>query len=1020
MAINGDQRINFFTRRILGATDLDNRFRTPLEEAAQRFGKALTTGGTTADDPGAFFETAVVQDGVGLNHLTFLDLFGTDGKGNIISAAAGSTYTTEVPFEDAGAATYHMAAKLDYVATKTDVNLTNGEPEYDYFTLRLGHREEPSAVAVVGGGTQLELTLGNHQLDGADDFTGRTCVIWKKTPDSDETAVAIEQIVIAGNIATTTGVLGQSTPSTTASDYFVTILGPVITRSSSVQSLGGYAYIGSVVGGGAPRTFDDAGQTVLLDAEEATAAFVDLLRKGWIERPTVAVVGSGYDITGAGEVFSNGSVGPTPLFTSPGPYATSSTFYVSWSPIDASFVEYTSWDDANAGNRVPLLVFTTDGVGDLDQFEFIAWHQKKFPETLRLSVSADPEHYGAFKTLEEALARAYSIQTGSTIGAKSIVIDVRSDLDVGGAIDQPFHFPVNVTIRAAHPNLGRTQYFGPLFGAGVLPDRLKGYNISWSGNHSLFRIQNGADMTGWAFIGLNFWPTGTFTLARSVVEVAATALSLTGVAFYGCGVVGTDFYQGGRLSHMIAINDHGSTAGKIVIDGCGIALNGAVIRAQGATQDVDDVRITNSEFSNSLQTTIDHGAPGGLINVEGDVENIHIKDNVYSSCNGTLLQCNGLKNFQLVGNNIAWIFGTINECAILSAGDGTEDVNGIFIRDNYGTISGPSPLREAIYLALPDTGAPGRDRVACFIHDNYFRGDGEATISHEFIQLECMTGDVEGGIYIHDNSLVDFIGGVRTDVDQPSGYYLRNLFVHDNDMSIGQYGVFLTDGCERYQVHNNVIDALDSGGACVQAGANSVGTYGVISNNVLLAAGSSERAINFNSALDTEAVVVSGNTFSGLIFQSGAGVLTDMVVASNVCLFDSEIVLDDANGIAVTGNVVGDIIFGSSIQDATLTGNVTAIMDLPFAAQTAVVGNQLYTTGVNGLQMGSAGGSDNVVVGNMVEHDVDIETSETVVGHNWIQDIVVSGDNALVDGNIYDGTISVTGTGATNTNNKNV
>jgi hypothetical protein len=108
---------------------------------------------------------------------------------------------------------------------------------------------------------------------------GRQVAVYKKTIEKSAVtyAKALEICTVAwdaadNKITTTTwaasgaGVFGQDTPSTTASDYTVVLIGPRVSRNTDLSTVPAWCYVGFVTGAGAgnpPAVFDVTGQNLM-------------------------------------------------------------------------------------------------------------------------------------------------------------------------------------------------------------------------------------------------------------------------------------------------------------------------------------------------------------------------------------------------------------------------------------------------------------------------------------------------------------------------------------------------------------------------------------------------------------------------------------------------------------------------------------------------------------------------------------------------------------------------------------
>lgn len=259
----GSKYIVVESKKLLGVTDLQTRFFEYLKEIAQESNK-FNYGGRHFLPDGVTI-TADGNDKIQLNK-DATDVIGVDGEGNFLDIAESTN--DDIQFENASAVDYYVALKYCARPYGIVVNPRSGAPQYEYWEDQIGEAAEPSSV-VDNGGT---ITFGvNSVTEDNVDNTGRKVLVWKKIPDQNATteAVAIEEATVAyvstDNQITTTGTLGQSTVSTTASDYMVACLGPTVKKNTDLRTQDGYVFVGIVTGVGAgspPTAFDHSDQNV--------------------------------------------------------------------------------------------------------------------------------------------------------------------------------------------------------------------------------------------------------------------------------------------------------------------------------------------------------------------------------------------------------------------------------------------------------------------------------------------------------------------------------------------------------------------------------------------------------------------------------------------------------------------------------------------------------------------------------------------------------------------------------------
>ena len=264
-----------------------------LDSRVKRSFKMMTTGVTTADDPGGFFQACTATDGASGSTLTFGSLYGTDGTGESFDLASGTathnSYFVNVPFEDTAGQPYYLAAKQVDVGQSISFDSTTGIYGIDNYQKVIGQKMSVNSVVNNGDGT---ITLNVNHLNVGDNYVGRTACVYLKTPVSGSAATAFKTVTFTGpaqilNCAN----LGQpdATASTATGDYEIIVYGPVVTHTpiTPTDAAGnGMAFIGKVTGGSSPRAFDTSAQDLITPLSGMEDRLEEFISNGWITAAT--------------------------------------------------------------------------------------------------------------------------------------------------------------------------------------------------------------------------------------------------------------------------------------------------------------------------------------------------------------------------------------------------------------------------------------------------------------------------------------------------------------------------------------------------------------------------------------------------------------------------------------------------------------------------------------------------------------------------------------------------------------
>lgn len=176
---------------------------------------------------------------------------GVTGDGDVIDATAGADGWTSIPFANSGGVPYQLGARRNWIPSAVTANTIDGLPAYSQVTEGVGEQGAPSAVVDTGTGLRFTITsLAKTVWTGAET---RPVKVWKASPASAVLATAVVDGVAeydgAGGIRVTiTGYLGQTTPSLTAADYRVQVLGVTI-ATSGISGVSAYWFMGSITTG---------------------------------------------------------------------------------------------------------------------------------------------------------------------------------------------------------------------------------------------------------------------------------------------------------------------------------------------------------------------------------------------------------------------------------------------------------------------------------------------------------------------------------------------------------------------------------------------------------------------------------------------------------------------------------------------------------------------------------------------------------------------------------------------------
>ena len=228
------------------------------------------------------FDTAIVVEFAGFDNqidvARLASFRATDGEGFTLVGDVGESILQNVPVPPDAGVDYHVALESAVVESDVETNPRTGEFEYSKFTEVIGRLGTPDSVVDVGGGV-IELNI-NGLTEVGKDYSGRSAIVFLTARTeggpgalSPSQSVAFETRTVSfsagNNLLTTVGNFGQSTVSTTASDYRVLIIGPTIKRLAleDLRTTAGAVFLAkvtSVAAGNPIAAFDTTEQNVIV------------------------------------------------------------------------------------------------------------------------------------------------------------------------------------------------------------------------------------------------------------------------------------------------------------------------------------------------------------------------------------------------------------------------------------------------------------------------------------------------------------------------------------------------------------------------------------------------------------------------------------------------------------------------------------------------------------------------------------------------------------------------------------
>jgi len=226
-----------------------------------------------------------------------------DGSGHIMDMRAVTSVVTNtaqyegIQFENTIAIEYQVAIQASAIPANLFINPLTGLPMFDYEEEIIGFAGTPNTVVDDTDGT-LTVTVNSITEVGVSN-AGRKVFIWKISPHKNTLTEGVARelctVVWSGgaNKIMTVANFGQgTTPSTTAADYAVVLVGPRVSRNSDLKVNPDCTYVGKVVGvglGSEPTVFDYSDQVVANLGFVTLGEIIRLVNVGGINRAKIEV-----------------------------------------------------------------------------------------------------------------------------------------------------------------------------------------------------------------------------------------------------------------------------------------------------------------------------------------------------------------------------------------------------------------------------------------------------------------------------------------------------------------------------------------------------------------------------------------------------------------------------------------------------------------------------------------------------------------------------------------------------------
>lgn len=161
----------------------------------------------------------------------------TTGIGYIVSFPSADDRLTSITIPPDAGVVYSVALEAVEVEANVEQNPRTGEYQYKYILESIGRKAAPDGVVV--SGPSLTVTV-DSVTEAGHDYSGRSVRVWLKSKDDggpgpqtplDVNAFQTATVsYVGGHNVVTVAAMGQTAPSTSASDYWVQLIGPTVRR----------------------------------------------------------------------------------------------------------------------------------------------------------------------------------------------------------------------------------------------------------------------------------------------------------------------------------------------------------------------------------------------------------------------------------------------------------------------------------------------------------------------------------------------------------------------------------------------------------------------------------------------------------------------------------------------------------------------------------------------------------------------------------------------------------------------
>ena len=695
-----------------------------------------------------------------------------------------------------------------------------------------------------------------------------------------------------------------------------------------------------------------------------------LNERGYTTVPAItASLGSGtITIDGTGVVFTQGYLQTAAGFTDSS-LATLDTLFLAYDPTTSVYALYTSWTDATASDRVPLIRVETDGGGLVDVLHFIHFSVQEWPAQLKATVADALSSRAGFTSLHGALRRMTDIRN---LGAANVAIDIEiiGEATLAEEVGLTICAVPDVTIR------GRSRGTS---------------KITWSFDGPAFRFGTNSN---WTFKDLLVEYTGASTAQAESAFIyslgVCTRLSIDRCIFDLSGSAGGD------LPYFISLNTGSlvdADINRVKVE----TTDGFVYTTGGTTNDITGTRITDCDFTGEVLRDASVGGFFYMGITGGTVVNCRIRG-CRANMRGPGVRAANVDRLWITDNE----FTTDSDDEVIHLGDLTNfDVGQAWVTNNLLQQSVASTT-EVVLVEARDAGL---NRGINISGNVIIPGDNAGTTG---IVLDANTSSALAKCVVYGNMILDTDVGILMDgVDR--SVVFGNVIVADDT------GIDVTSNSSQIVLAANVVEAEVTDGI-LAAGADTVvvgnlvdvlstcdGIHGGI-NSVIT--GNSVPAGNTGIRSGSEATITGNNVENDVIAESAEAVVTGNYIGDQVTVSNQEV--------TVTGNNIEGIFqIVSGDRDGTYTGNTCqSTVDMDGNASVWCGNNFHGAVDINQLTADSG----KIVVGNYFDDASAMTVLDTVdqvvfVGNLVTSAFTVSADDGAYCANVFQGTFDITGTG---------